>query len=82
MLSNGSSSCLQGPHFPTRLLRSGRPPAARKGLCRSGVALPAASEPSIRYDLVARVRREIEAGTYDTPEKLDTALSRLLERST
>jgi len=77
MLPNGSSTCLQGPHLPSRLLRSGRTAAARKGLCRSGVSLPAASEPSIRYDLVARVRREIEAGTYDTAEKLETALSRL-----
>ena len=28
----------------------------------------------IRADLVARVRAEIEAGTYDTPEKWDGAL--------
>lgn len=34
----------------------------------------------IRKELVARVRREIEAGTYDTPEKWDAALDRLLER--
>ena len=33
----------------------------------------------IRRDLVDRVRREIEAGTYDTPEKWDAALDRLLE---
>ena len=32
----------------------------------------------IRADLVARVRREIAAGTYDTPEKLVLALDRLL----
>ena len=32
----------------------------------------------IRADLVARVRREIAAGTYDTPEKLALALDRLL----
>jgi hypothetical protein len=35
---------------------------------------------SIRWDLVERVRREIEAGTYDTPEKMDLALERLLKR--
>jgi anti-sigma28 factor (negative regulator of flagellin synthesis) len=34
----------------------------------------------IRKELVERVRREIEAGTYDTPEKWDAALDRLLER--
>jgi len=32
----------------------------------------------IRHELVARVRREIAAGTYDTPEKLEIALDRLL----
>jgi hypothetical protein len=34
----------------------------------------------IRADLVERVRREIAAGTYETPEKWDIALQRLLER--
>jgi hypothetical protein len=34
----------------------------------------------IRSDLVERVRREIAAGTYETPEKWDIALGRLLER--
>lgn len=34
----------------------------------------------IRYDLVARVRREIAAGTYDTPEKLELALERMLDQ--
>jgi hypothetical protein len=33
-----------------------------------------------RPGLVARVRREIAAGTYDTPEKWDAALDRLLKR--
>jgi hypothetical protein len=37
-------------------------------------------EPDIRHDLVARVRREIQAGTYDTPEKLQAALDRLAAR--
>ncbi len=34
----------------------------------------------VRQDLVARVRQEISAGTYDTPEKLAAALDRLAER--
>ena len=34
----------------------------------------------IRSDLVERVRREIAAGVYETPEKWDIALQRLLER--
>lgn len=35
--------------------------------------------PEIRADRVAAIRAEIEAGTYETPEKLDTAVSRLLD---
>jgi len=34
----------------------------------------------IRADLVARVRQEIADGTYDTPEKFEIALARLLAR--
>jgi hypothetical protein len=33
--------------------------------------------PRLRWDLVVRVRREIEAGTYETPEKWEIALDRL-----
>jgi hypothetical protein len=36
--------------------------------------------PEVRADLVERVRREIAAGVYDTPEKWAVALERLLER--
>ena len=34
----------------------------------------------IRDELVQRVRAEIAAGTYDTPDKFQAALERLLER--
>jgi hypothetical protein len=34
----------------------------------------------IRQELVDRIRLEIEAGTYDTEEKWEAALDRLLER--
>ncbi len=37
-------------------------------------------DPDVRTELVARVRREIAAGTYDTPEKWALALERLLDR--
>jgi hypothetical protein len=37
-----------------------------------------ADSPPIRHALVERVRREIAEGTYDTPEKLEAALARLL----
>ena len=40
----------------------------------------AAPEGGIRVGLVARVRQEIADGTYDTPEKLEAALDRLIGR--
>ena len=40
----------------------------------------AAEQGSIRVDLVARVRKEIAEGTYDTPEKMEAALERLIGR--
>jgi len=33
----------------------------------------------VRQDVVDRVRAEIQAGTYETPEKLDIALGRMLD---
>jgi hypothetical protein len=46
--------------------------------------VPPSSETTeeFRPDLVERVRREIAAGTYDTPEKMEAALDRLLDRLT
>jgi hypothetical protein len=35
-------------------------------------------DPPIRVHLVERVRREIAEGTYETPERLEAALERLL----
>ena len=35
--------------------------------------------PGVRADLVARVKDEIAAGTYETQEKLDIAVDRLLK---
>ncbi|MCC7387740.1 MAG: hypothetical protein IT431_03130 [Phycisphaerales bacterium] len=36
------------------------------------------SDEPVRQDLIDRVRSEIEAGTYETPEKLDGAAEGLL----
>jgi hypothetical protein len=41
---------------------------------------PSNEEPMFRAALVQQIRREIAAGTYDTPEKWEIALDRLLER--
>jgi hypothetical protein len=41
---------------------------------------PARDDPHIRWDLVDRVRGEIANGDYETPEKWQAALDRLLDR--
>jgi hypothetical protein len=41
---------------------------------------PASEAPDVRIELIIRVRREIQAGTYDDPGKLEAALERLLIR--
>lgn len=38
------------------------------------------ADPNFRADLVERIRREIAEGTYETPEKWEIALDRLLKR--
>ena len=38
------------------------------------------SGPEVRSDLVARLRDEIAAGTYQTADKLDATVARLAER--
>ena len=35
-------------------------------------------KPDIRWDVVSEIRRRISRGEYETPEKLEIAVSRLL----
>jgi len=35
--------------------------------------------PDVRADLVASVKHEIEAGTYETPERIEAAIDKLLD---
>ena len=65
-------SVLRGPsrrgHFASRLPLGNKNRRSRK------------SSPKLfRADLVARVRAEIALGSYETPEKLQLALARLLD---
>jgi hypothetical protein len=41
---------------------------------------PRKEDRPIRWDLVERIRREIAAGVYETPEKMEIALKRLQEQ--
>ena len=63
--------------------RTGRARLAPPGLARltEGPPVnPPLHDADIRQDLIARVRLEIQAGTYDTPERFEAALDRLAAR--
>jgi hypothetical protein len=66
------------PPPPPRRRRKSPTKAAAPEDARGSDSVP--GDPSIRAELVARIRREIAAGTYDSPEKWEVALDRLLER--
>lgn len=54
-------------------------PSDQLDISAAAAAAAEAADGEIRADLVARVRGEIAAGGYDTPDKLEGALSRLLD---
>jgi hypothetical protein len=76
--------CLAGPVSGTRSWWQARParPELRRSRPRRSPPFRAReeSEETFRADLVARVRKQIGAGTYDTPEKWEAALDQLLAR--
>jgi hypothetical protein len=51
-----------------------------RGAGLAGLPAEAGRGEGVRTELVERVRREIAAGTYDTPERWEAALDRLAER--
>jgi len=50
------------------------------GVNRLSHSSPVAGGGEIRIDKVADLRRQIAEGNYDTPEKMDAALDRLLDQ--
>jgi negative regulator of flagellin synthesis FlgM len=79
-----SAQPLASPHRlgPTQ---AARPAAADYGVDQldlspeAELAAQVRDLPEIREDRVAAIRAQIASGTYETPEKLDIALSRLLD---
>ncbi len=66
---------LRGPH------RAAAPsPQAVDKLEISEAARAASENTGVRSDLVARIRSEIAGGTYETPQKIDAAVERLLDQ--
>ena len=83
MPQNGFHRFAKGSRRRTRLSRTR--PISPKVLARIKTEsnrernrIEAMAIPEIRRELVARVRAAIHAGTYDTTEKFDLALERLI----
>jgi hypothetical protein len=68
-----NSSCLTGP-------LSGARDWWRLEAHETESIVTESKEPLFRAALVERIRREIAAGTYETPEKWEAALDRLSQR--
>jgi negative regulator of flagellin synthesis FlgM len=74
---------INAPHNPQfrRAAEGGSRPAGGDQLSISPAAeaaVQAISDDAMRTDLVAKIRAELASGTYETAEKLDLALDRLL----
>ncbi len=61
-------------HLPSQL--SGPRKSANASVARK--SSPFRTDPAFRKALVERIKKEIAAGTYETDEKWEIALSRLL----
>ena len=76
-----ASQSLRGPH------RGASTPEAAPTQPQDEVQISGESDalskirdiPDIRHDRVAEIRQRIASGEYETPEKLDIALERLLD---
>jgi hypothetical protein len=73
-------NCLEGPIRGSFAWWRGLVPAREEVGYSNRATRTKPEEIAIRQELVQRVRQEIQAGTYDTPEKWQAALDRLLER--
>lgn len=72
---------LSGPHS-TRSSQSASAPRPQTvdQLDISAEASAASEAADVRTDLVANLKSQIASGAYETPEKLDAALDRLLDQ--
>jgi negative regulator of flagellin synthesis FlgM len=76
------TQALNGPHFNHRPQQAAGSQSAQPvdQIDISPAALQASQDGGdVRADLVAQLKAEIAGGTYETPQKLDIALDRLLD---
>ena len=74
------ASCLRGPVSHTSPSWPRASTESGQSAIDDNEPLAASGDPNIRWELVQRIRREIAEGVYDTPEKMEQALARLLEK--
>lgn len=75
---NGSRAALD--HKPVTHQQGIARPSDRLELSDRAVLLSRLRDlPAVRADLIQRVRSEIDTGAYDTPDKLDAAVSALVD---
>ena len=76
---------INAPHFPNRT-QGAESPAAGQPVDRVEIsqaaeaAMKTTEAGGVRSDLVNLIRSQIASGTYDTPEKMDIALERMLDQ--
>jgi negative regulator of flagellin synthesis FlgM len=74
---------VNAPHFTSRPNGPQQTPstgsADRVDISPAAEAAMAAESSPIRHALVNSIRRQIADGTYDTPDKMEMALNRLLD---
>ncbi|HEX4413630.1 MAG TPA: flagellar biosynthesis anti-sigma factor FlgM [Lacipirellulaceae bacterium] len=74
------------PHFTQRTqapqATSGAASTDRLEISQAAEAAMKATETGgIRHDLVNQIRSQIAAGTYDTPDKMNAAVERMLDQT-
>ncbi|HEX5471773.1 MAG TPA: flagellar biosynthesis anti-sigma factor FlgM [Lacipirellulaceae bacterium] len=71
------------PHISNRAAATQRSASANSAdqvdISPAAEAAMSAEGSPIRHDLVNLIRRQIASGNYDTPEKMDIAMNRLLD---
>jgi negative regulator of flagellin synthesis FlgM len=80
-----SPQSINAPHFTAKTNSAHSTGAANKAdrveiSPAANAALQAAESGRVRTDLVNLIRGQIAAGTYDTPEKMEIAMERLLDQ--
>jgi negative regulator of flagellin synthesis FlgM len=80
-----SPQSINAPHFTGKTAGTGSTGAAGKAdrveiSAAANAALAATESGRVRTDLVNLIRGQIAAGTYDTPEKMDVAMERMLDQ--